>query len=360
MMNCAQCFKHTFIYLLSSSSPRHSRSVRTDSLTLADAHFDELIFIFIYLWGRARHHRIWWISHSTIAERSMWCAYLILFGVHHLISLAYVCTTHPERGIFIVLFECHRQHSSCARGFYFEFLKLKNVIFVWRSAADEAAMEFPYKAARCWLLVIASSEEKRGERISIEKYVFIRRCCAAVDDDVVEYVKRPKPYGSNGVENGDRLLNIINESQCIIGWSERRIQQKICSAIYTHRRARSRTLSSIDERVKVGWKYIVFEKSCTSQRSCLLIHQPVNLYMDLAQSCVIHGFGMRASVVWIGLSTDDRERENCQEMMRRRTDDNDSNNDDDGERNKKFKWDVVRVDKVISDFNGWRDGEKWR
>lgn len=32
--------------------------------------------------------------------------------------------------------------------------------------------------------------------------------------------------------------------------------------------------------------------------------------------------------------------------------------DDDAERNKKIKWDMVRVDKVISDFNGWE--RRWK
>lgn len=148
-----------------------------------------------------------------------------------------------ERGIFIVLFECHRQHTLTRMHwsfFFFFFLFFKNwkIWFLFDVRRPmKPAMEFPqstYPTHICIHDAMVHHHLHLHRRIREMKEfqlknIFIRRCLnAAVDDDVVVVEERGccVEVSIEWSWNGDRLLNIINECQCIIFWSEKRLTKK--------------------------------------------------------------------------------------------------------------------------------------
>lgn len=150
-------------------------------------------------------------------------------------------------------------------------------------------------------------------------------CCAGVDDDVVESLKT-KATRIEWSRNGDRLLNIINESQCIIFWSERWMKKKNAT-LFRHTNTRERCLRThrVVGRRTSGTRLKIYGlgKSYTLQKTAAsLIHR----YAAVCNPCLWHG----KICVYLNL---DFNFENIRgdDATTTRAD------DDDAERNKKFK-----------------------
>lgn len=151
-------------------------------------------YVFIYLFlSRARHHHIhiWWIPINKSRTEYVMCladpvrrsSYFSRIADLHPTQNAHISYLHPERGIFIHcsavnVIDGARMRWSCAV-FILYFSKLKNGIFVWRSAADEDAMEFPHICKTRFIIVGYHQEKKRRKNFNW-KIFFIRRCCIAL------------------------------------------------------------------------------------------------------------------------------------------------------------------------------------